>query len=340
MSTFLSNLPAFIVLLVFVGILVFIGFRLGVGFVIRRLAGLVFVLLGVTFITFILGYFAPGDIVTLQLGQHPNPVAAAHLRVFYGLNLPWWEQYLRYVGGLLHFNLGYSWQDYTKSVWDILSLYLPASVELGVGGSILSIVVGVPLGVWAAVRANSRFDTAVQTIGLVFYALPTFVIIPFYFIAMIYLHNQGLPSLATSGWGTWDSEIAPISIFAIGSFAYYVRLTRSSMIEVLRQDYVRTARAKGLSERVVIFRHAFRNALIPLLTAIGPALAYVVSGLFIIEELMNIPGIGSAGLIAIVSHDFPVVEGTVILLAVAIVFMNLVTDVAYGFVDPRVKAGG
>ncbi|MEO7001169.1 MAG: ABC transporter permease [Ktedonobacterales bacterium] len=339
MSTLVDNLPALIILLVIVGFLVFTGSRLGPSFVIRRLAGLVFVLLGVTFITFILGYFAPGNIVTSQLGQHPNVAAASSLRHFYGLDLPWWGQYLRYLNLLLHFNLGYSWVDESKSVWQILSLYLPASMQLGVMGTILSLLLGVPLGVMAAVRSGTRFDSTAQSVGLVFYALPFFVIIPFYDIAMVTLVNHQIPSLATSGWGTWDTELAPIVILAIGSFAYYLRLTRSSMVEVLRQDYVRTARAKGISERLVIFRHAFRNALIPLLTAIGPALAYVVTGLFIIESLMNIPGIGEEGLIAITSHDFPVVEGTVMLLALAVVFMNLVTDVAYGFADPRVKSG-
>ncbi len=337
MSSLLNNLPALVFLVALIGFCVFVGFRLGVRFLIRRLAGLVFVVLGISFITFILGYLAPGGVVYAQLGQHYTTARGDQLRHLYGLDLPWWEQYGRYLNELLHLSLGYSWLDSSKSVIEILSIYLPASLQLGLMGAGLAILIGIPLGLLAAVRANTRFDTAIQTVALVLYALPTFVIIPFYDLAMVNLHNLGLYSLATSGWGTWDAEVAPISIFALGVFAYYLRITRSSMIEVLRQDYVRTARAKGLSERVVVWRHAFRNALIPLLTAIGPALALAVAGVFIIERLFNIPGIGNQGLIAITSQDYPVVQGTVILLAFAVVLMNLVTDVAYGFADPRVK---
>jgi ABC-type dipeptide/oligopeptide/nickel transport system permease component len=131
--------------------------------------------------------------------------------------------------------------------------------------------------------------------------------------------------------------IAPIIIFGASIFAYYLRLTRASMLEVLGQDYVRTARAKGMRERTVVWRHAFRNALIPLLTAVGPALAFAVVGVFIVEIFFNIPGIGTETIAAITQRDFPVVQGTVILLSIAIVLMNLVTDVAYGFADPRIK---
>ena len=154
---------------------------------------------------------------------------------------------------------------------------------------------------------------------------------------MVWLHSQGLPSLAVSGWGTIDTMIAPILIFSASIFAYYLRLTRASMLEVLGQDYVRTARAKGMHERTVVWRHAFRNALIPLLTAVGPALAFAVVGVFIVEIFFNIPGIGTETIAAITQRDFPVVQGTVILLSIAIVLMNLVTDVAYGFADPRIK---
>jgi ABC-type dipeptide/oligopeptide/nickel transport system permease component len=338
MSGFLSNLPALIIFLALVAVLVFTGFRLGIRFLIRRLAGMVFVLLGVTFLTFILGYLAPSDAIFAQLGQHYTPEAGARLRHLYGLDLPWYQQYLNYLNNLLHFNLGTSYIDDNITVWSVLQRYLPASFMLGSIGTVLAIVTGVPLGLIAAVRANTRQDTAIQSLGLVLYALPSFVLIPFYQIFMVYLYERGVPSLAVSGWGTINTEIAPIVIFAAGLFAYYVRITRASMLEVLGQDYVRTARAKGLTERVVIRRHAFRNALIPLLTAIGPALAFAVVGVFVVEQLFNIPGIGSETIAAALSSDFPIVQATGIVLALAIVFMNLITDVAYGFADPRIKS--
>src|SRR5262249_13997958 len=220
-------------------LLAFIGYasvRVGRRFMVRRLAGLVFVLIGVTFIIFILGFFAPGDAVLAQLGQHYRPEQAAALRHAYGLDLPWYQQYWNFLNRLIHFDLGFSFLDDNLTVWTILQRYVPASVELGISGTVLALLVGVPLGILAAVRANSRVDGALQSVGLIFYALPTFVIIPLYFIAMVTLHKNGFPTLATSGWGTLDSEIAPVTIFALTIFAYYLRLTRSSMLEVLGQD--------------------------------------------------------------------------------------------------------
>jgi oligopeptide transport system permease protein len=334
----LSNLPAIITAVIVLAFLVFTGIRLGAQFLVRRLAGLLFVILGVTFITFTLGYFAPGDAVVAQLGQHYALVAARHALIhFYGLDQPFFVQYGNYLFRLLHFDLGPSWSDRTLNVWDILKLYVPVSATLGIASLILSVLMGVPLGMLAAVRSNTRYDTVIQTLGLALYAVPTFVVIPFFQLAMVQLSNNGLPHLAVSGWGSWDTELAPIVITAVTSFAFYLRFTRTSLIEVLRQDYVRTARAKGLNERVVLWRHAFRNALLPLITILGPAVGFVVTGLFITEQLFNIPGIGSESLSAIVSRDFPVVQGVGILLAVSVAIMNLAADVVYGLVDPRIK---
>jgi ABC-type dipeptide/oligopeptide/nickel transport system permease component len=337
MGDLLANALAAILVVAVLAFLVFAGFQLGVRFLVRRLVGLVYVVLGVTFITFILGYFAPGNAAYTQLGQHYSREAYAQLTHFYGLDLPWYQQYANFLGRLLHFDLGYSYINDAETVWAILQRYVPASVQLGIAGVVLAVLFGVPMGLLAAVRARTRVDNSLQGVALVLYAVPSFVLIPLYDLVMVWLHAQGLPSLAVSGWGTLDTMIAPVVIFSASIFAYYLRLTRSSMLEVLRQDYVRTARAKGLSERVVVWRHAFRNALIPLLTAVGPALAFAVAGVFIVEVLFNIPGIGTETISAITQRDFPVVQGTVILLSVAIVFMNLVTDVAYGFADPRVK---
>lgn len=333
----LLDLPAIITAVVVLAFLVFTGFRLGVQFLVRRIAGLLFVILGVTFITFILGYFAPGDAVIAQLGQHYTPATARALRHLYGLDLPWYTQYGNYLYRLVHFDLGQSWVDRTQSVWEILRLYVPVSATLGLSSLLLAVLLGVPLGMVAAVRSNTRYDTVIQTVGLALYAVPTFVVIPFYQLAMVWLSNNGLPHLQTSGWGSWDTMIAPIVITGVTSFAFYLRFTRTSLIEVLRQDYVRTARAKGLSERIVLWRHAFRNAVLPLITILGPAVGFVVTGLFITEGLFNIPGVGSESINAIVARDFPVVQGVGILLAVAVAMMNLAADVVYGLVDPRIK---
>lgn len=341
MSGLFSNIPAVLVLLALLAFLAYATIRVGPRFMIRRLAGLIFVLFGVTFITFIMGYFAPGNAIFSQLGQHFTKSAAMNLEIQYGLNLPWYQQYANFVTRLLHLDLGTSYLNTGTTVWQILQRFVPNSVGLGVIGTVLAVAVGVPIGILAAVRAGTRTDSGLQGIALVLYALPSFVIIPFYVVAMEWLHNQGLPALsvsASSGFQIPSDMIGPILIFSGTIFAFYVRLTRSSLLEEINKDYVRTARAKGLRERVVIWRHAFRNAMLPLLTAIGPSLAFSVIGLFIIEDLFNIPGIGNYAISAIIQRDFPVVQGTVILLALAVVFMNLVTDIAYGIADPRIKA--
>ena len=337
MDQILSNLPELILAVAVLAFLAYTGFRLGPRFLVRRIAGLVFVIFGVTFVTFILGYLTPGDVVVNQLGVHYTPILARQIRHFYGLDQPWYVQYGTFLNRLLHFDLGISWLDRTQTVWSILQQYVPVSATLGLSSLALAMILGIPLGMLAAVRANSRYDTVIQTLSLAFYALPSFVIIPFYDLAMIWLHNNNLPQLQVSGWGTWDTMIAPIFITGVNSFAGYLRYTRTSLIEVLRQDYVRTARAKGLSERIVLWRHAFRNALLPIITITGPAIGFVVTGLFITETLFNIPGIGALSISSISNRDFPVVQGITILLAVTVALMNLATDVVYGMIDPRIK---
>lgn len=333
------NLPVIIILAVVVLFLGFTGYRLGIRFLVKRVAGLIFVLFGVTFITFIMGYWAPGNAVIGQLGVHYTPQAAATLMHYYGLDKPWYQQYGDFLSRLIHLNLGNSYIYRDQTVWSILQRGVPISMELGVTALIITVIVGVPLGILAAVRANKATDTTIQTIALGLYAIPSFVLIAFFAVAMVKLAEAGDPHLPVSGWDFPNpvSIAAPILITAAVGFAYYTRLTRTSMMETLRQDYVRTARAKGLRERTVIVRHAFRNALIPLITVLGPSVAYIVNGLFIVEFLFNIPGIGFETIQAIEQRDWPVLQGTVIILAIAVALMNLMTDVVYGIVDPRIK---
>ena len=339
MGNLTANLPAIIALVAIVGFLAYIAFRIGFRFLIRRLAGLVFILIGVTFITFILGYFAPGDAVVGQLGVHYTPQAAAQLRHFYGLDLPWYQQYGNFLGRLLHFDLGSSYINRDQTVWEILQRGVPISLQLGVLAILLSVVIGVPLGVVAAVKANTGVDTLIQTAALALFAIPSFVLIAFFAVAMIKLNDNNLPHLPVAGWD-WTNPstvVAPIVVVAATGLALFTRLTRSSLVEILRQDYVRTARAKGLNERTVIMRHAFRNALIPLITVLGPLLASTVNGLFVVELLFNIPGIANQTVTSITQRDFPVLQGTIIILAIAVALLNLAADVAYGIADPRIK---
>jgi ABC-type dipeptide/oligopeptide/nickel transport system permease component len=334
----LSNPPVVITLALTVAFLAFVGLRLGLAFLVRRLAGLVFVLLAVTFVTFIMGYYAPTDIIAQQLGQHFTFQREAQLRHFYGLDLPWYQQYGSFLTRLVHLDLGQSFLDRTQTVWQILGRQAPISVQLGLSAVVLAFLVGVPLGLVAAVRANTHYDTIIQSVGLLLIAVPHFVLIPYYQLLTLKLIDLGLPHLDTSGWGTPNQEIAPIVILGLTGFTFLTRLTRTSMLEVLRQDYIRTARAKGLGRQAILWTHAFRNAMIPLITALGPAVAFTVTGAFITESKFNIPGIGLTTIGAVQSGDFPVVQGTVILLAVTVVIMNLLVDVLYGIADPRIKS--
>ena len=338
-----QNLPGIIALASLAGICAFTGFRVGPRFLIHRIAGIICVFFGVTFIIFILGYFAPRPaIIIAGVGAHGlSPNALKSLEHYYdhlyGRDQPWYVQYGHFMNNVLHFNLGNSTIDTTQTVRDILNPYVPVSVQLGVTAVVLAIVVGVPLGLYAAVHAKAPYATGVQTTGLVLLVLPPVVLIPLYQLLMITLHENGLPSLAVTGWHSWDEMVGPMLIFGVGICAFFLRVTRASMLQVLRQDYVRTARAKGMTERQVIWRHAFRNTLLNLLTAVGPALTFAVGGVFVVELLFNIAGIGMASLQAINDRDYPVLQGAVMLMVLAIVCTNLITDVAYGLADPRVK---
>ena len=326
-------------LVALVAFLAYTGIRFGFQFLVRRIAGLIFVLLGVTFVTFIMGYFAPGDAAIGQLGVHYTPQAAAQLRHFYGLDLPWYQQYGNFLNHLLRLDLGTSFISRDQTVWEILQRGVPISCEVGISALILTLLIGIPLGMIAAVKQNTHTDTVIQSIALTLYALPSFVIIAFFDILMIKMEELNIPHLPVAGWDLTQPQtlVAPIVIDALIGFAYFTRLTRTSMLEVMREDYIRAARAKGVNDRLVITRHVFRNAVLPLITAIGPSIAFLVNGAFLIELFFNIPGIGFQTVSSIEARDWPVLQGTVIILAAAVVLMNLVTDMFYGFADPRIK---
>ncbi len=305
----------------------------------RRLVGLVFVIFSITLLTFLVGSLAPGDPVLVLMGPRRDPVLAANLRHQYGLDLPWAQQYLRYVGGLLQGDLGMSYRFQGRSVNSILADGIGVSVTLGFVALVLSLVIGVPTGIIAALRRNSWIDRSSMVMMLALFSIPTFVMIPIlrafnYFV----LYRNNLPSLPPAGWGTPAHWVMPVLVLAAVNMGYLARLTRASMLDTLRQDYIRTAQAKGLHTRTVVGVHALRNALLPIVTVIGPSLAFLVTGSFVVESLFAIPGIGFLGVQAIGQRDYPVIMGTTLLLAIVVVLMNLVTDILYTVLDPRIKA--
>ena len=317
-----------------------------VQFLVKRLIGLVFVILCVTFITFIMGYYAPGDPIKALMGTHFDPVLYASLRHQYGFDLPWYHQYWNFLVGLFHFDFGYSIHNPSQTVWELLKTGVPVSAELGVWGLVITVLAGVPIGVFSALKANSWADTTSMGTALILYSLPTFVLAIFAQVAIIYLDKYTGGNWPVANWGnpwqyTWGDiqyKLIPILVYSAIGLGFYARLARTTMIEVLRQDYVRTARAKGLRERVVIYRHAFRNALIPLVTVIGLSIGTLVTGVFFIEDVFNLPGIGAASLTAILNRDYPVIQATVVLGALAVVIGNLISDLLYTVVDPRIKS--
>jgi ABC-type dipeptide/oligopeptide/nickel transport system permease component len=304
----------------------------------QRALSLVFVLFSLTFLTFLVSHLAPGDPILNLMGGRHDPVRYAFLRHLYGLDQPWHQQYLSYLSGLLTGQLGYSFKYAERPVWDLISNGLPVSLLVGALALIVSVVVGVPAGVYAALRQNTWRDTAVMAVMLALYSVPSFVIIPVVWLADLALYNAGLPSLPVAGWGRPEHVVLPVLVLAAANVGFIARLMRGSMLEVMRQDFVRAARAKGASEQRVLWRHILRNALLPLITVLGPASAFLVTGAFVVENLFAVPGIGFLTVQSIGQRDYPVIQATTILLGLAVVAMNLLADVAYVVADPRIRA--
>jgi peptide/nickel transport system permease protein/oligopeptide transport system permease protein len=305
--------------------------------IVRRLISLPFVILAVTFLTFIVGYLAPGDPILNLMGNQRDPEIYNRLREVYGLNLPWWQQYLNYLGGLLQGDFGLSFRFAQRPVIDVISGSIGVSIALGAVALLLSLAVGIPAGLYAALRRNSLSERLLMTFMLALFAIPSFVLIPIFQWINFQVYRAGLPALPAAGWGTPAHWVMPVLVLSAASMGLIARITRASMLEVLNEDYIRTARAKGMPERIVRWRHAFRNALLPIVTVIGPSIAFLVTGAFVVENLFSIPGIGFLSVNAVQQRDYPVIQATTVILAVAVVFVNLVVDLLYTVLDPRVR---
>jgi ABC-type dipeptide/oligopeptide/nickel transport system permease component len=245
-------------------------------------------------------------------------------------------QYAKYVKGVFTLDLGPSLVLRNRDVNDIVKEHLPPSLELGGLAMLFALGVGVPLGMLAALRSNSVFDYAAMTVSNIGFAIPSFLVatLLIYFFALEWGDVFGLP---TSGWDDWRSKILPTIALGLAPMAYFARLTRGTMLETLQQDYIRTARAKGLRYRRVVVVHTLRNSLIPVVTAAGPILGYLITGSFVIEQIFAIPGIGRYYVTAVTARDYSVVMGLTVLLAIIVILANLVVDILYGVLDPRTR---
>ncbi|HZU14720.1 MAG TPA: ABC transporter permease [Chloroflexota bacterium] len=309
-------------------------------FTVRRFLAMILILWIVLTIVFAMARLSPYDPIAQIMQQHYQVAQAAQIRHEFGLDQPMWKQYLNYVGGLLHGDLGKSESQQTlgQPVWSLLQHGVPVTMKLGFYALVLSLVVGLPVGLLSAIKQNSFVDHGSQAIMMVLYAVPVFVLVP---LAQVVIGVQ-LRWLPVTGWGApgvlgFKEAILPVTLYAAGLTGYFAKSYRSFLLEVLSQDYIRTARAKGLKARIILYIHAVKNTLVPLASIVGPVVAYLITGAFVIETFFGIPGIGYITVESIFNSDYSVIEATTLLLAAFVVLVNFLTDVVYALVDPRVR---
>lgn len=315
-------------------------------FVARRLAWSVPVLLFVVVVTFALMHLAPGspwdrshegrDAVRL------SEAAEAHLQAKYGLDEPWWEQLVIYVGNAARLDLGQSYVYPGRDAGELVMDHLPTTLALGASALVAIVPIGVGLGVAAARRHNTWVDHLVTGVATFGASVPNFVVgILLILVLSVALRRAtgGQLFLPAGGFGFDEHLIMPIVTLSLFPIAFLTRVTRSSTLEASRQDHVRTARAKGLTERRVVVGHMLRSALVPVVTTLGAMLAFLVTGTIVVETLFQIPGLGTAFVEAVSSRDYPVILAGAIVYAVVVLIANLVVDIAYMAIDPRVRPG-
>ena len=337
-------------------------------FIVRRIVRLVLVLAAITLASFAFMQAIPGDPVTLRLGDHATPDEVASLRATLGLDKPWFVQLGLYYAALLHGDLGRSLLD-AQPVATKLAQYFPATVELAIGAILIAVVVGVPAGIFAAVRRSSAFDIATMSAVLVGVSIPVFwlgfmlvyllAVLPSKFglnlfpisgrISLTYFvpartHLVVLDALlAGNGRAALDALwhlVLPAATLGTIPLAIIAKITRSGMLDVLRSDYIRTARAKGLAPRTVVVHHALRNALVPILTVIGLQTGLLLGGAVLTEHIFAWPGVGRLAFDAISNRDMPLINGCILLFAVVFVSVNTAVDVLYAAANPRIRYGG
>ena len=302
-------------------------------FIGKRVLMLIPVLIGVSLIVFTLMQLSPGDPAMIILGAQAAPEDIANLREEMGLNDPLVMQFLRFLLGMFKLDFGTSYKDGMPVLSKLLEA-LPYTAQLTFSAVALALIVGIPAGIISATKQYSIFDRIVTVAALIGFSTPNFWLS----IMLILVFSVNLQWLPVSGTGTILHLVLPSIALGLQSAAVFTRMTRSSMLEVLNMDYIRTARAKGLSERVVILKHALKNALIPVITVVGLQIGLLFGGAILTETVFAWPGVGRLMIDSIRAKDTPVVQGGVIFTASIFVFINLLVDILYAYVDPRVKA--
>lgn len=305
------------------------------GYIIRRVLLLFPTLFIVYTLTFFLIHATPGG--PWSQGDKPvPPIVLEHLNEAYGLDKPVWRQYIDYIWNIMHGDFGPSFSSRSQSVTDIIRQTFPVSLQLGLLAMLIALLVGIPLGIISALRHNTVFDYTSGFITVLGVSTPSYVIVSL----MVLLLANTLHLVPTGGWdGIFSTKaIIPAIALALYPAALLARYMRASMLEVASADYMRTARAKGLDNKSVIVTHALRNALLPVMTVAGVVLADVITGSFFVETVYQVPGIGRYFVDSITKHDYPVILGTVLLYGTVVAVMNLVVDILYPVLDPRMSS--
>ena len=287
-------------------------------------------------LTFFMQRLLPGDPF---IGDKQLPQATMDaLYAKYGLDKPVWVQYLMYLGNCLHGDLGLSLQN-NRPVTTIIGESFVVSFDVGIRAIIFAFVLGVILGTIAAIKHGRALDTVCMLIALIGVSVPSFIVgsILQYYLGLQLTRAAGTAIFATTGWSALNSKILPVFALGFGSLAQISRLTRTSMLDVLGQDYIKTAKAKGLSQPAIIWKHALRNSVTPVVTVLGPIAAGVLTGGFVVENIFSIPGMGRYFVQSIQNLDYTMISGTTIFYGAFLILANLVVDLVYGVIDPRVK---
>ena len=306
-------------------------------YTLKRLMSLGIVWTVAVLVTFFAVHLVPGDPIMMMLNdQSGNVVLEARLRAQYGLDQPLLVQLFDYLRSIADGTFGLSYRYVGSTVFDVIKSGLMITPILAILALVCSVPIGVGLGVLAATRAGKWIDTIVIVALVIGISIPNFALAA----VLVWLFSVNLGWLPVAGWGQPANLVLPLVVLIIGPVAVITRLTRTYMLEVLDKEYVRTARAKGVRERLVIWRHALGNTLVPLLTSVGIILGSLLSGTFIVETVFNIPGLGRIAIDSILSRDYPVTMSVVLLFTAFFTLVNLAVDLLYGFVDPRIRLEG
>ncbi len=313
------------------------------GYIIRRLGQAVIVVLGVILFTFILAQLIPGGEAKAVLGPKATPTTVALFNRRNGLDLPVWDQFWHYIDGIFHGNLGYSYK-YNQGVTQVIMERLPKTLTLVTASTVLALIIAIPLGILQVVRRNKPVDYIATGLSFFFYAMPDFLvgtllIIYFSFDLKIFPVSPPTDASAMAVFTDPRAFALPVITLCVTSIAAFSRYMRSSMMDAMAEDYVRTARAKGASSNRVLYGHALRNALIPILTLLGLSLPAIVSGALIVENVFNYPGMGLLTVQSAFNDDIPVVLGTTLVITIATVIGSLLADILYAVADPRIRLG-